>query len=47
MKNLIKEFQSLPIILGGINKKNLLSGERFFKKHLKVNIIKTEIIVSK
>lgn len=43
--NLIKEFQSLPIILGGINKENLLSGERFFKKYLKVNIIKTENIV--
>ena len=39
--NLIKEFKKLPIIIGGIDKKSADTAESFFKKHLKVKIIKT------
>ncbi len=39
--NMIKEFKKLPIIIGGIDKKSADTAESFFKKHLKVKIIKT------
>ena len=39
--NMIKEFKKLPIIIGGIDKKSADTAEIFFKKHLKVKIIKT------
>ena len=38
---MIKEFKKLPIIIGGIDKKSADTAESFFKKHLKVKIIKT------
>ena len=39
--NMIKEFKKLPIIIGGVNKVSSAVAEKFFKKHLKVKIIKT------
>jgi nucleotide sugar dehydrogenase len=39
--NMIQEFKKLPIIIGGIDKKSSIAAEKFFKKHLKVKLIKT------
>ncbi len=39
--NMIKEFQKLPIIIGGVNKESTAAAQIFFKKHLKVKFIKT------
>ena len=39
--NMIKEFKKLPIIIGGVNKVSTTAAEKFFRKHLKVKIIKS------